>query len=931
MGYSKNIAYRGDFLQYYSEDPGYDNVRPMGRRNKPRFNRKWAVILGVILALVILLEIVISIVSEYIWIDTLGFSQVFLTIFSTRILLFGAGFLLFGATLFFTLLGIRYTFVRCYAPEELPALLRHRALYIWGSLGLSFFYGLVGSSAVQGLGWERLLTYLHQVPFGSADPIFGHNIAFYVYSLPFFNFVINTLISLLTIVLIIQGSVYALSRLFWTDRGARLQLMVTVFLFGLVWGARHFLQRYEVLFNDTINVFQQTSAVYGAGFTDVMVTIPFSYVLAVTSVLSALGVIWGLARRKWRLVVAGPVLYVVLLLIGQGATWAVQQFMVAPNEFEREKPYLEHNVNYTREAYDLNKIVQKDHPGQGVLTPEKASRNQLTLDNVRINDYRPLLDFYNQRETLRPYYQFKDVDVDRYRIDGEYQQVFIGARELNTDLLPSQAKTWLNQSFRYTHGYGLVASHVNRVTPQGQPELLISDFPPAGQPEVTRPQIYFGEEDYPPVIVNTGLDEFDYPLGDSIATYRYTADTGIYLSRLNRFIYAWEERSPRIFISGYISEESQLLRKRNVMERIRSIAPFLHYDNDPYLVIRDDGTLVWLVDAYTTTRYYPYSEPTGAGFNYIRNPVKVMVDAYTGEVHFYLVDPDDPLIQTYRNIFPGLFTQEIPEDLRAHFRYPVTLFSYQADIFRAYHMTNLEVFYNREDMWAFPTERYYEQDIVMEPYYITMQLEGEAEEEFILMQPFTPNNRQNMVAWLAARNDGEAYGELILYRFPKEETIYGPQQIENRINQDPYISQQLNLWSQGGSRTIRGNLLVIPIEDTLLYVEPVYIQSNSPNALPEVGKVIVAYQDEIVMEDTFEEALERLLDQDVTEGEERPGERRPEPNQPIENAEALVDRIAQLFEDYREAMTGGQWERAGRIMEEIERQLQQWYTNNESE
>jgi hypothetical protein len=914
-----------DSLRFTFYRANHDNakVRPIRNHNWP--SRKWLVGLGLFVLLIILLDVVISLLSDYIWMDSLGYGQVFITLFSTRILLFGAGFLLFGGTLFMTLLGIRRAFARCYLPDELPFFLRHKKLYVLGSLALSFLYGLIGSSVVQGLGWERLLTYRHQTPFQVADPIFGHDISFYVYSLPFFNFMIHTLISLMVIVLIIQGSAYGISRLFWADRGARMQLMVSVLVFGLLWGARHLLQRYETLFNDTINIFQQKSVVYGAGYTDVMVTIPFSYALAVLSVLASLGIIFGLARGNWRLMVAGPLVYVIVLVVGQGAAWGVQQFIVAPNEFEQEKPYLEHNLTYTRRAYDLNDIRQEAHPGLGTLTADVVEQNRPTLDNVRINDYRPLLDFYNSMETVRTYYQFNDVDVDRYRIDGEYQQVFIGARELNADHLPSQAKTWVNETLRYTHGYGIVASHVNRVSPQGQPEFLVSNFPPVGQPEVTRPQIYFGEQPYAPVIVNTTIDEFDHPEGDSIATYRYTAKTGIPMTRLNRFIYAWEERSPRIIISGYIHEESQLLRKRNIMERLNAIAPFLIYDEDPYLVVRDDGTLVWIVDAYTTTRFYPYSEPAGSGFNYIRNPVKAVVDAYTGEVHFYIVDGDDPLLATYQRIFPDMFSHEIPDDIRAHFRYPVNLFSYQADIFRAYHMTDLEVFYNREDMWAFPTERYYNEDISMEPYYITMQLEEAAGEEFILMQPFTPNNRQNMVAWLAARNDGESYGELILYRFPKQETVYGPQQIENRINQDPYISQQLNLWSQGGSRTIRGNLLVIPIGDTVIYVEPVYIQSNSPNALPEVGKVIVAYQDEIAMEDTFEEALEQVLSLDTREMQEEAEEK---PDEKMGTAEALIEQLAQLFEGYREAMADGEWERAGRIMAEIEERLEQWYTRD---
>ncbi|MDQ0337358.1 uncharacterized membrane protein (UPF0182 family) [Caldalkalibacillus uzonensis] len=906
------------FKVYHNED-----FKPKLNLNKKK--TFWTGVVVLLIILFIVSDLGIALVSEYIWMDSLGFSDVFVTIFSARILLFAVGFLLFSCTLFLTLLGIRRAYVRNFQPDELPFVFRHSKLFFLSSWGLSFLYGLIGSSIVQGLGWERFLTYQHQVPFQVSDPVFGHDVAFYVYTLPFWNFVVSSLLGLIVVILIIQGSAYGISKLYWTDWGARVQLMLSVLLFGVVLGAKHFLGRYDTLLSDTINGFQQKSVVYGVSYTDAVINIPLAYVLAALPIISALAVIAGLSRRNWRLLVAGPALYVIVLLFGQLAAWGVQQFMVTPNEFHREEPYLEHNLIFTRQAYGLDNINQQVHPGTGTISGDLVERNSLTLDNVRINDARPLLDVYNQIQSFRTYYQFNDVDVDRYMIDGEYQQVFIGARELNTDQLPSQAQTWVNRTLRYTHGYGIAASHVNEVTPQGQPEFLVKNLPPEGSPEITRPQIYFGEQVYPHVIINTKVDEFNYPEGESNVTYRYTADTGIPMTRLNRFIYAWEEGSPRIFISGLINQESQLLRKRNIMERLNAIAPFLTYDQDPYIVVRDDGTLIWIVDAYTTTRQYPYAEPVGAGFNYIRNPIKAVVDAYTGEVHFYVVDPDDPLWQTYANIFPDLFTEEIPEDIQAHFRYPVNMFTYQAEIFRTYHMSDLEVFYNREDMWAFPTEKYYDQDIIMEPYYITMQLPDEEREEFILMQPFTPNNRQNMIAWLAARNDGENYGELLLYRFPKQRTVYGPQQIENRINQDPYISQQLNLWSQGGSRTIRGNLLVIPIEDTLLYVEPVYIESDSRSSLPEVGKIIVAYQDYIVMEDTFAEAIERLVEMEA--GAVRPDGAQPgqdEQTPLIVTAESLVEQLADLFESYRNAMAAGQWEQAGRMMTEIEKQLADW-------
>src|SRR5690625_2952210 len=571
-------------------------------------------------------------------------------------------------------------------------------------------------------------------------------------------------------------------------------------------------------------------------------------------------------------------------------------------------------------------------------------RNELTIDNVRINDARPLLDIYNQLQTFRTYYQFNDVDVDRYEIDGEYQQVFIGARELSTEDLPEQAHTWVNRTLRYTHGYGVAMSHVNELTAQGQPQYMLSNLPPQGDLDITRPQIYFGEQDdYENVIVNTEVDEFDYPSGEENISYRYEEDEGIPMTFLNRLLFAINEGSFRMLVSDQVHSESLLMETRNIMDRVQRIAPFFDYDSDPYIFVRDDGSLAWMMDAYLTAERYPYAEAHQGNQNYIRNSVKVVVDAYTGEVDFYPVEPEDPLLQTYQNMFPDLFTEEIQEDIQGHFRYPERMFKIQASMYGTYHMTNLEVFYNREDNWEFPTERYFNEDIEMEPYYITMSLPEYEEEEFILMMPYTPRNRQNMVAWMGVRNDGDNYGEMFVHRFPQQRNVYGPQQIENRINQDPRISQELNLWAQGGSEVIRGNLLTIPIEDTVMYVEPVYIESSNQTSLPEVQQMIVAYEDEIVMARTFDEAMEQILslvDTDIETDVEIPEEpidpegdledpADPEedieepvdPAVPAEGAEEILIELSDLFEAYQDAMSNGDWAEAGNIMEEIEARL----------
>lgn len=896
----------------------------------PKSLKTSGIIVGVLIVLFIIGNISISLLAEYKWMDSLGFGAIFSTLFSTKIALFGLGFIIYSTAMFITLIGIGRVYKKAISLERLPTPLRKGKLYIWLCVGVATLFGIIGSSVVQGLGWEPFLTYFNQVPFGVTEPIFAQDVAFYVFTLPFWNFVVNTLFSLMLIIIVIQALAFSVFQLYLRNRSAKIQMSVSVLLFAVLLAIRHFLSRYDTLLTDSINVLLQKSVLYGASYTDTLITIPWASVMAIVSIVAAIILLTGLFKKNIRWLLAAPILYVGLMVIGIASSMVVQQFVVQPNEFNREEVYLEHNKDYTRAAYGLDNIEENDHPAEFTLSADMIERNALTINNVRINDPRPLLSVYNSRQTIRSYYEFKDIDVDRYMIDGEYQQVFIGARELNTDDLPSQAQTWYQQTLRYTHGYGAGISHVNKVTSQGAPEYIVRDLPPRGAIEITRPQIYFGEHDYHTVIVNTDEDEFDYPMDEGNATYRFSENTGIFMSRFNRFLYAWDELSHRIFISGEINADSQLLRKRNVRDRLQSIAPFLTYDADPYLVVRDDGTMVWIVDAYTSTSQYPYSEPVAGGINYIENPVKAVVDAYSGEVNLYVVQPDDPMIQTYQNIFPTLLETNIPADIEAHFRYPLNLFKVQADILRTYHMDDLQTFFSREDVWNTPTERYYSSDIEMEPYYTTMQLPGSDREEFILMLPYTPNNRQNMIAWLAARNDGENYGELILQRFPKQINVDGPQQVENRINQDPFISQQLSLWDQGGSRVIRGNLMVIPIEDTILYVEPIYIESSNETALPEVQRIIVAYDDHIVMENNFETAIERLLEiveiglpvDDITTDFDEPLSA---------TAEELINELSVLFNRYQNALSQGNWEEAGQIMSNLESKLEEWEVQHQED
>ena len=891
-------------------------------------SKRFLMIILVIIALLAIISIGFNIFTDYIWMDTLGFEKVFTTILYSKVMLGVVGFVLFFILTFLTLYWIRLSYTKHFSPVQLPEFVA-KGKQAYGIISLaSIIVGIIGSSIVKGIGWEPALKFLNYATFNKVDPYFNMDVSFYIFQLPFYQFILYTLVNLFFFFLLIQIGAYSVFHMYRLSRHAQIHLATTFGIIGLLLAGIHLLGRYNTLLTNQVNLFQK-SVVHGLSYTDKMVNLPKSYVLAAVAIVTAIWITVALFRGKVLSSVRPLIIYAVFLVLGQIASFAVQNFIVSPNEFTKEKPFLEHNLQFTRAAYDLDSIVTKESPGDGTLTTEMVDRNELTLDNVRLNDSRPLLDIYNQLQTFRTYYKFNDMDIDRYEIDGEYEQVFIGARELSTKDLPEQAQTWVNKNLRYTHGYGIAMSHVNKVTNQGQPEYMMRNIPVEGTLDVTRPQIYFGEEPYPNVIVNTKVDEFDYPTGDENATNRYEEKLGIPLKGLNRLLFAIREGSVRMFVSDQLTEESQLLQHRNIKKRVNEIAPFFTYDDDPYIFVRDDGTLSWIIDGYVTAEGYPYSESYNGNNNYIRNSVKAVIDAYSGEVNFYIVDPDDPLIQTYQNIFPELFTAEIPEDVEAHFRYPVDLFKIQTAMYGTYHMSNLEVFYNREDFWEFPTEKYFNKDIEMDPYYITMKLPENDKEEFILMMPYTPKKRQNMISWIGVRNDGEHYGEIFVYRFPKQKNIYGPQQIENRINQDSVISQQLNLWSQGGSEVIRGNLLVIPIEDTVLYVEPVYIESSNETSLPEVKQVIMAYEDYIVMEETFEKSLDKILSfidpNKKDDGKKKPVDENQDEKateeQPIMNAEEALNQIGVLFDAYQQALSEGDWAKAGEIMEQLEAEL----------
>ncbi|MFW6014081.1 MAG: UPF0182 family protein [Candidatus Nanoarchaeia archaeon] len=806
-----------------------------------------------------------QLITNYWWFESLGVSQIFIINIEAFLLIF-----LVSALLFFVFCMLN--------------------LWISSSKGVFFTTKLkiivttviaLMVGRLVSMEWLTVLKFFRQTPFGVQDPVFLKDISFYVFTLPFLEllwmFAIITL--LITALLVIfnyfqtfivnafrssmeQESVDHLSRKFNLKKEFRklknktlIHISVLVSLFFLLLAFKHYLDRFSILFTST-------GAVDGASYTDIHVTLPALIVLIVFAIALAL-VSFLMISKKRKFLTYGIVFYFLVFIIGLVIVPPIMQSLyVSPNEFTFEKQYIEDNINYTRMAYNLQAEEEFMDFNRGI-TKEMVENNPETINNIRLLDWRPLRETYRQTQQIRLYYDLSSIDIDRYMIGGNYTQVMLSAREIDQTMLRERAQTWVNRHMIYTHGYGAVMSPVSRVTEDGLPDYLIQDIPPKYTVEdenikIKRPELYYGEKDIDFVLVNTKTEEFNYPKRDENVYTHYDGDGGVKLdSFLKEFLMALKFREIKLLTTDELTSESRIMYTRNIQDRINKVTPFLSLDNDPYQVIAD-GKMYWIQDAYTTTHRYPYSESMG-GINYIRNSVKIVMDAYTGDLTYYMMD-NCPIMETYSNIYPGQFKHinDMPDYLEEHIRYPVDLFNIQAELFKTYHMTNPRVYYNKEDTWEIPTEIYAGQRTKLEPYYVILSLPGEDDEEFVLMTTFTPATRNNMASWLGARSDGDNYGELVLYRFPKDRIAYGPSQIEAMIDQDTKISEQLTLWSRMGSTVIRGNLLVIPIENSVLYVEPLYLQADE-GKLPQLQRVIVSDGTRVVMGENLEHALEGLF------------------------------------------------------------------------
>ena len=952
-----------------------------------------------LLALVIVLLLLMTIfgalfgyITDFLWFRDLGYTSVFFKQLFTQLKLGVPTFFVITLLSYVYLLGVKRGYYKKIDTVDTVTVKEKTINRI--ALAIAAIFGVMTTlGTVTGL-WFEILKFIESTPFNIKDPIFGMDISFYVFKLEFLTqinhlligiivaFAALTLIFYLVMLSLRRPQVFeakeepayqdtasqtnpnfgngfgAFSDAVNNAFGGRFkmpnagagrapkkqldkdnvmqllsiaskQLQILGVIFFLMVAANFWLKQYSLLYT-------QSTLLYGAGFTDINITLWVYRILIGMALIGAITFVMAFHKRNFKLGIAVPLLMIVISVAGTGAAYAVQNLIVSPDEISKESPYLENNIKYTQYAYDLQDIDIKTFAASNTLTKEDILNNMGTISNIRINDFEPAEKFYNQAQSIRTYYLFNDVDVDRYMVNGDYTQTFLSAREI--DETKTEAQPWMSKHLKYTHGYGITLSRVDKVTESGQPDLLIDSIPPISQVDeikIDRPEIYFGEQTKNYVITNTGEQEFDYPSGDKNVYTTYEGDAGINLNLVNRALFAIREQSLKILVSNNITSDSKILINRNIKDRVTKIAPFLSYDADPYIVTVD-GKLYWMMDAYTYSTYYPYSEPFSKDtkVNYIRNSIKVVIDAYNGDTNFYLVDDSDPIANTLKKIYPKLIKDfsEMPEGLQAHIRYPNMLFQIQATIYAKYHMSDVQVFYQSEDKWEISQEIYGTEQQPMTPNYYIMKLPGMQDEEFINSIPYTPSGKKNMMALLVARNDGENYGDLVLYQLPKSKIVYGPLQIEGFIDQDTNISKEFSLWSSAGSNYTRGNIFVIPIEDSLVYVEPIYLEATN-SSLPEVKRVVIYYNDKIAYEPTLAEALDTMFGDgsgqplgsspgsEGTDGTTDSG---------TQTTDQLIQKAVEAYNNAVAAQKEGDWTAYGKYLEQLNSYLTQLQVGNDA-
>ncbi|MBD3290205.1 UPF0182 family protein [candidate division KSB1 bacterium] len=909
------------------------------------------IILGAVLALItIAFFSLMSFYGEMLWFNSIGYSNRFWTVILAKLLSFGAGAVLGWIIVFILTFSI---------PSEKKYIRR-----------IARIAGALIGAIITSNNWDVILRYFNQVPTNLKDPILARDASFYLFSLPFYDALFGFLLAASIISLIaaflavflrtrgegmeIQFDYPDVTEKTRSQRYRPLYISAAALIFVLAFDK--ILSRFHLLYSTW-------GAVMGPGWTDVNIRLhAYTLVIIVTALFGLLVLISPLRNRLIQVMqkrAGSEKRSPVYTLIGIGVTvlliWFLvltvipglfQWLRVEPNEITFEEPYIENNIKFTRFGFKLNNVEEREFPAAEKFTKDMVERNQNLFSNVRLWDYRALDAVYKQFQEIRLYYEFVDVDIDRYTINDMYRQVMVSAREMEIDNLPAQSQTFVNRRFKYTHGYGITLTTVNDFTPQGLPNLLIKDIPPKYEYpslKVERPEIYYGELTNSHVIVNTEEEEFDFPRGEENVYVHYSGNGGVEISNIwRKFLFGWKFDGTRLFLSGYPASESRIMFHRQIEDRVKTLAPFLDFDDDPYIVLAN-GKLYWIIDAYTSSKYFPYSEPFQSteyieykegnrtrviknivapyldGVNYMRNSVKTVVDAYSGEVNFYIFDEEDPLIKVWDNIFPDMFKRknEMPEELLKHVRYPIDMLLIQGLVYAKYHMSDPTVFYNQEDLWIRATEKYYNRVQPVEPYYIMWEIPGLDDPEYVLILPFTPKNRQVSIGWIAGMCDPGNYGRFLAYKFPKEKRVIGPQQVETKIDQDRFLSGQLTLWDQRGSNVIRGNVLAIPIEETLIYVEPIYLQAETA-AYPELRLVIVMHNDILSYGESFEEALNGIFKESARElpaAEEQVAR--------VSTTGELIQKANDAFENYIRLMGEKRFNDASKELESLQQALRQ--------
>lgn len=934
----------------------------MDRIHRPKKGLSFVVM--VIVVILVLLIGCAGFLTNWMWFDSLGYEKVFWTKFLSQLEIGVPVFLAAMLLVRIYLKSLKKHYFIEVESHEIPDEKRLNKI----SWGMSVVFGLLVGLTAGASTWMDFRQFANATSFGLKDPLFHLDISFYVFKLAFLtkanNIVLGIVVGVVIITLLYYGILITVrtpdmfewepeepegpetsgenaipftrkyrkkpseKRTLDLNNDNMIQLLHIasgkLTLLGIVFYlmvAMDFLMRQF----DLLHV--HTGAVYGAGFTDVNVKLWVYRLIMVLSIVGAVTLCHHMHRKEPKKLVRIPIAIVAVGLLGGVVSFAVQNLLVSPDEINKESKYLERNISYTRHAYGLDNIKVEEFPAEQNLNQQAIRDNSQTITNIRINDYEPVQDFYNQTQSIRQYYDFNDVDIDRYNIDGEQTQTYLAAREINESKISS---TWINRHLKYTHGYGAAVSRVDAVTASGQPDIIVKNIPPESEAkdiDITRPEIYFGELTNDYIIVNTDEQEFDYPNGNENSYSTYKGKAGIKLNLLNRILFSVREGSMKLLVSSNVNSDSRIIINRNIKDRVEKLMPYLSYEKDPYMTVVN-GKLYWIVDAYTTSSYYPYSEPYSGevgSTNYIRNSVKVVVDAYNGDTTFYVVDQDDPVARTYQKIYPTLFkdVKEMPEGIRKHIRYPNSLLKIQAGVYTKYHMDQVKVFYQDEDLWDIAHQIYGTEEKEMDPSYFIFELPDEKKVEFINMIPFTPKSKQNMTAIMMARNDGNRYGQLLVYKFPKNKTVYGPMQIEAQIDQNTEISKEFSLWNSSGSKYRRGDLFVIPINNSIMYVEPVYLEASN-QAIPEMKRVIVAYGDKIAYESTLEDALADLFGEDENGGQSQSASASSgKNNSGKSNTKELIQKANEAYENAVNAQKSGNWKKYGDYLDELEKYLNQ--------